>query len=94
MKVINHGYSVRGVVKIHKIAYSLLRRAIATAGEIKIRSEAQENNMALHMNRWGYPARLDLLRSMVCAIVEDRKRRNLECASKFFLRMLDPVTAV
>jgi malonyl CoA-acyl carrier protein transacylase len=46
------------------------------------------------MHRWGYPTRLDLLRSMACAIVEDRKRRNLECASDFFDRMLDPLTEV
>jgi len=31
---------------------------------------------------------------MACAIVEDRQRQNLECASDFCLRTLDPTTAV
>jgi len=38
--------------------------------------------------------RLDLLRSMTYAIVEDRERWNLECAGDFFLQMPDPMTAV
>jgi len=88
---------------MHDIAFSLLQRAIAASGEIKTRSEAHENDMTLtiaeeealeewylHMHHWGYPTRLDLLRS----IVEDRERRNVECASDFFYRMLDPLTAV
>ena len=94
---------------MHEIAYSLLQRAITASGETtgKTQSEAHKNNMTLtigeeealeewclHMHRWGYPTRLDLLRSMACAIVEDRERRNLECAGDFFLRMLDPMTAV
>jgi hypothetical protein len=92
---------------MHEIAFSLLQRAIAASEEFKSRSEAHENDMTLtiteeealeewclHMHRWGYPTRLDLLRSMACAIVEDRERRNLECASDFFHRMLDPLTEV
>jgi len=106
-KVINHGYSIRRVAQMHEIAYSLLQRAIQAGGETKTRSQAHENDMVLtiaeeealeewclHMHRWGYPTRLELLRSMACAIVEDRQRRNLECASDFFLRTLDPTTAV
>ena len=92
---------------MHEIAYSLLQRAITAGGETKTRSEAHENDITLaigeeealeewclHMHRWGYPTRLNLLRIMACAIVEDRERRNLECAGDFFLRMLDPMAAV
>ena len=98
-KVINCCYSIRRVVNMHEIAYSLLQRTITASGETKTQSEAHENDMTLtigeeealeewclHMHRWGYPTRLDLLRSMACAIVEDRERRNLECAGDFFLR--------
>jgi len=103
----SYGCSIRRVAEMHEVAYSVLQRAIAVNGEIKTRSEAHENDMTLtiaegealgewclHMNRWGYPTRLGLLRSMACAIVEDRQRRNLKCAADFFIRMLDPMTAV
>ena len=48
-KVIDYGYSIRRVAKMHEIAYSLLQRAIATGpgGKIKTRSEAHEKDMAL-----------------------------------------------
>jgi len=75
--------------------------------ETKTRSEAHENDviltiveeealeeLCLYMHRCGYPTRLYLLRSMACAIVEDRERRKLECVGDFFLRMLDPMIAV
>ena len=74
---------------MHEIAYSLLQRAIVAGvapGKTKTRSEAHEKEMnltiaeeaaleelCLHVHQWGYPARLDLLRSMACAIVEDRE---------------------
>jgi hypothetical protein len=109
-KVTTYGYFIRRVAKMREIASSLPQRAIAASGEIKTRSEAHENDMTLtlliiaeeealeewnlHMHRWGYPTRFDLLRSMACAIVEDRERRNIECASDFFHRMLDLLTAV
>ena len=99
--------SIRRVPNMHEIAYSLLRNAIAAGGETKTRSEAHENDITLtigeeetlkewclDMDQWGHPTRLELLRSMACAIVEDRERRNLECAGDFFLRMLDPMTVV
>ena len=91
MKVTNHGCSIRRVAKLHEVAHSVLRRAIAADGAIKTRSQAHGNDMTLtmaevealeawcpHMHPWGYPTRLDLLQCMACAIVEDRERRNLK----------------
>ena len=106
-KIMNYGYSVWRVANMHEIAYSLLPGAIAADGDTKAQSEAHKNNMTLtipdrgalekwylHMHWWGNPTRLGLLRSMACAIGEDRERRNLECAGDFFIRMLNPMTAV
>ena len=85
-KITTYGYSIRRVAAMHQIAYSLLQRAVAAGGEIKTHSEAHEAQMVLtlneeaaleewciHMHRWGYPIRLDILRGMAAAIVEDRK---------------------
>jgi hypothetical protein len=99
---VNHGDSIRRVAQMLEVAYSLLQRAIQAGGETKTRSQAYDNDMALtiaeeeaqllktestyvllgisntdwHTAEYG----------RVCAIVEDRQRRNLECASDFFLR--------
>jgi len=85
----NYGYPIRRVAKVHEVAYSVLQRGIAADGEIKTRSEAHENDMTLtiaeeeapeewflHMHRRGYPTRLDLLRSMACAIAVLRHDRS------------------
>lgn len=102
-KVTNYGYSIRRVATMHGVAYSLLQRAITSGGKIKTRSQAHEKEMVLtveeekvleewclqNMHGWGYQIRLDLLRNMACAIVEERERRNSESASDFRLRMLD-----
>ena len=40
--------------------------------------------------RWGSPVRLDILRCMAAAILEDRERRNIESASDFFKRIMEP----
>ena len=51
--------------------------------------------MSTCMHCWGYPTRLDLLRSTSIAysVVKDRQLRNLNTAG-FFIRMLDPMTTV
>jgi hypothetical protein len=88
---------------MHKIPFSQLQRAIAAGGELQTRSEAHEAEMVLTiaeeaaleewclvMYRWGSPVRLDILRCMAAAILEDRERRNIESAPDFFKRIMDP----
>ena len=71
---------------MHKIPPSQLQRAIAAGGEQSTHSEAHEVEMVLTiaeeaalegwcsmMYRWGSPVRLDTLRYMVPAILEDRE---------------------
>ena len=90
---------------MHKISFSQLQRAITTGVEPQTRSEAHEAEMALTiaeetaleewclvMYRWGFPIRLDMLKFMAVAVLEDRKRRNIESASDFFNRIMDPAT--
>ena len=65
----------------------------------KSRSQAHEVEMTLtiaeksaleecclHMHHWGYAIRIDILRRMAAAIVEDRERRGVEDASDVFGR--------
>ena len=76
---------------------------MAAGGELQTHSEAHEADMALTiaeeaaleelclvMYRWGSSVRLDILRCMATAILEDRERRNLESAPDFFNRIMDP----
>ena len=91
------GISIRRVAEMHKIPFSQLQRAIVAGGKLRTRSEAHEAEMVLTiaeeaaleewclvMYRWGSPVRLDILRCMAAAILEDRERRNIESASDFF----------
>ena len=97
------GISIRRVAAMHTIPFSQLQRAIAAGGELQTRSEAHEAEMrftiaeeaaleewCLAMYRWGSPVRLDILRCMAAAILEDRERRNIESAPDFFKRIMDP----
>ena len=88
---------------MHEIPFSQLQRAIAVGGELQTRSEAHEADMVLTiaeeaaleewclaMYRWESPVRLDILRCMAAAILEDHERRNLDRAPDFFNRIMDP----
>ena len=57
---------------------------------LTIAEEAALEEWCLAMYRWGSPVRLDILRCMVAAILEDRERRNIESAPDFFQRIMDP----
>ena len=41
------------------------------------------------MYRWGSPIRLDMLKCIAAAILEDRERRNIKSAPDFFNRLMD-----
>ena len=97
--------SIWRVTAMHKIPFPQLQRAIAAGGELQTRSEAHEadargayitiaeaasEEWCLLTYRWGSPIRLDILRCMAAAILEDRERRNLESAPDFFNRIMDP----
>ena len=90
---------------MHKISFSQLQRAITTSEELQTHSEAHEVEMALKiaeetaleewclvMYRYESPIRLDMLKCMAAAVLEDRERRNIESASDFFNRIMDPAT--
>lgn len=102
-KVVRPGISLRRVATMHQVPFSALQRAVAAGGEIKTRSEAHAGDMiftiaeeaaleewCLHMSFWGYPVRIDMLRGMAAAVLEDRERRNIEDASDFFQRIQTP----
>ena len=56
---------------------------------LSIAEESALEERCLHMYHWGYPIRIDLLRGMAAAIVEDRERRGVEDASDVFERMIE-----
>ena len=87
---------------MHKISFSQLQRAIATGRQLQTRSEAHEAEMVLTiaeeaaleewclvMYRWGSPIRVDMLKCMAAAILEDRERRNIKSAPGFFNQLMD-----
>ena len=100
------GISNRRVAAMHKITFSQLQRAITTSGELQTHSEAHEAEMALKiaeetaleewpcdvLYRCGSPIRLDMLKCMAAAVLEDLERRNIESASDFFNRIMDLAT--
>ena len=103
------GISIRRVATMHQVPFSKLQRAIASWGlsALKTRPEAHEAEMiltiaeeaaleecCLHMHRWGFPIRSDILHEMATAMIEDRERRNMGDASYFFDRILDAATVL
>ena len=86
---------------MHKILFSQLQRAITTGGQLQTHTETLEAEMVLTiaeaaleewclvMYRWGSPIRLDMLKCIAAAILEDRERRNIKSAPDFFNRLMD-----
>ena len=59
---------------------------------LTIAEEAALEKWCLVMYRWEYPIRLDMLKCMAAAILDDHERRNIESAPDFFTRIMDPAT--
>ena len=51
---------------------------------LRVAEEAVLDEWCLVMYRWGFPVRIDILRCMATAILEDRERRNIESTPDFF----------
>ena len=57
---------------------------------LTIAEEAALEEWCLVMYRLRSPVRLDILRCMAAAILEDREQRNTESAPDIFKRIMDP----
>ena len=56
---------------------------------LTIAEETALEEWFLVMYRWGSPIRLDMLKCMAAAILEDRERRNIKSAPDFFNQLMD-----
>ena len=56
---------------------------------LTISGEADLEEWRPVMYRWGSPVRLNILRYMATAILEDREWRNIESAPDFLKRIMD-----